>query len=486
MAFQTFELTNRRGCMRACPSPGVQVVFWVRPRRPGWRDGCPEASERKQRGGACLGERAPGARRSFEALWAEADAQTILRVSEDELRTTRTSSRRRAAHIVHTAKRIAVASRPPPISSQATSPSLARPSCPLGTSHWKTKGCTAWSKQYFVDRLVGQSVASGASGHQLKIERIETFDGDVELGNRKGKLITIYDVDMALEWVAVAQQGGEADDAAAGASSSSSSSSTAGATVVARGKIRFPEVSHEVEDQGDEYTWETTLDAGGDGEEKDRQAAYQAVKKDLVKMVLPVLHQFRATLVDTHARDLGHSDSPASSSGQATPATGGEPASAAPAKPAAASATTTKVSSSSSSSVKVSSEAVQLEGRNACSKDDLWDLLTNQARIPMWTRAPAQFVPLAGHDFSLFNGNVTGKVQSVSSPDELVLSWRPPTWQPADHFGTLKLTLSQQDEATLLRIHLTGVPEGEEESSKKALDEFYLNGLRRLGLGTMI
>lgn len=100
--------------------------------------------------------------------------------------------------------------------------------------------------------------------------------------------------------------------------------------------------------------------------------------------------------------------------------------------------------------------------------------------------AAPQFVPLPSHSFSLFNGNVTGTVTSVSSPNELVMDWRPPTWQPADHFGTLKLSLHQEDEATLLRIKLTGVPEGEEENSKKALDEFYLNGLRRLGLGSMI
>lgn len=66
------------------------------------------------------------------------------------------------------------------------------------------------------------------------------------------------------------------------------------------------------------------------------------------------------------------------------------------------------------------------------------------------------------------------------------MSWRPPTWQPADHYGTLKLSFVQQDESTLLKINLTGVPESEEESAKSALDEFYLNGLRRLGLGSMI
>lgn len=314
---------------------------------------------------------------------------------------------------------------------------------------------------------MGQSISLPASGHEVKIERLDTFDGDVELGNRKGKLITIYDVDMSLQWVA------------AESSSSSSSSST-----VAKGKIRFPEVSHEIEDQGDDYTWETTLDSdSGEGEEKDRQAAYQGVKKELVQKILPVIKAFRSTLVDVHARDLGHSDSPASSSGQATPAEASAPAAAAPAasKPAAPATSTT-----SSSSVKVSSDPVELEGVQACAKEDLWDLLTNQARIPMWTRAPAEFVPLPDHKFALFNGNVTGEVESVSSPNSIVLSWRPPTWQPKDHYGTLKLSLSQQDDGTLLRIHLTGVPEGEEESSKKALEEFYLNGLKRLGLGTMI
>jgi activator of HSP90 ATPase len=95
-------------------------------------------------------------------------------------------------------------------------------------------------------------------------------------------------------------------------------------------------------------------------------------------------------------------------------------------------------------------------------------------------------VPLPDHPFSLFNGNVTGKVISATSPSELVMSWRPPTWQPADHYGTLKLSFVQQDESTLLKINLTGVPESEEESAKSALDEFYLNGLRRLGLGSMI
>lgn len=95
-------------------------------------------------------------------------------------------------------------------------------------------------------------------------------------------------------------------------------------------------------------------------------------------------------------------------------------------------------------------------------------------------------MPLPDHKFSLFNGNVTGKVISVSSPNEITSLWRPPTWEPSDHFGTLKLQLVEKDESTLLKIRLEGVPQGQEEASKRALEEFYLNGLRRLGLGSMI
>lgn len=253
-----------------------------------------------------------------------------------------------------------------------------RPLSPPSRSHWKTKGCTAWSKQYFTDRLVGQSFPDGGSGSStIEIQRLDTFDGDVELGNRKGKLITIYDVDMSLVWASV---------------------DTETKQTIAKGKLRFPEVSHEIEDQGDDYTWETTLHDKGDGDDesskdvddKARQAVYQKVKKDFVlKHVLPVIKAFRATLVDAHARDLGHEDS-ANNSGAATPtpppASSSSSAPAAPAsaaKPAVATPTT-------KSSVTVSSKPVEVEARQACGKEDLWDLLTNQVRIPMWTRAPAQ------------------------------------------------------------------------------------------------
>lgn len=234
--------------------------------------------------------------------------------------------------------------------------------------HWKTKGCTAWSKEYFTKNFLEQSLTLD-SGEVLKVTRLDSFEGDVELGNRKGKLITIYDLDVSLKW---------------------SASSKEAAEEVAGGKIRFPEISHEIEDQNDDYTWETELESEiGNGSRNDKDKIYQSVRKVFIeKQLLPILKSFRSTLIDTHARDLGHDESStASSSGTATPSQ--QPSSASSATKTTATSTV-KTTSTTKSKVAVSDEVIELEGNNACSKADLWDILTNQARIPMWTRSPAE------------------------------------------------------------------------------------------------
>ena len=103
--------------------------------------------------------------------------------------------------------------------------------------HWKTKNGYPFTKEYFTKNLVGTSydLTSPTAG-KVEIESMTEFEGDVELGNRKGKLITIYDCQLTLSWQGKLESGTEA-----------------------KGTILFPEVSHEIEDEGQEYrvsSWE--------------------------------------------------------------------------------------------------------------------------------------------------------------------------------------------------------------------------------------
>ncbi|KAI3626793.1 AHA1 [Malassezia furfur] len=316
--------------------------------------------------------------------------------------------------------------------------------------HWKTKGCTPWAKEWFTEKLVGKSASiPGEKDTSVSVERLSKFDGDVELGNRKGKLITIYDCSVTLNWTGASPDGDEV-----------------------RGTITFPEVSHEIEDNGENYRFETELSTGSSDAAR---TMYQTVRQTLAPELEKVLHDFRTNLIETHAKDLGHDDT---SSSTAAPSSG---AAGAAATPAASSAP----SKPKDEAVSTSSAALRATAQLAISQADLWDLLTNPARIPMWSKAPAQLWLNPGANFSLFGGNITGSVVSVDAPRKLVQSWRVPQW-PTNHYGTLTTELTQSEDSTKLELVLTGVPTGQEDTTQAGLENYYIRGLKSIGLGTLL
>ena len=91
--------------------------------------------------------------------------------------------------------------------------------------------------------------------------------------------------------------------------------------------------------------------------------------------------QFATAIIDVHGKDLTVSTEPSRSGTPANAPTPPVPAtvSAPPARAAPA------VKSESLNTTRVSVNATFM-----AAADDLFDLLTNEKRIPMWTRAPAQ------------------------------------------------------------------------------------------------
>jgi activator of HSP90 ATPase len=103
--------------------------------------------------------------------------------------------------------------------------------------------------------------------------------------------------------------------------------------------------------------------------------------------------EFPQALLDTHGKDLvvTTEDSTPSGSGTVTPSTGG-------AQPIAASKTGTSATSKAGSgttkgnqtAVVLNTSTVKVSSRFMASAEDLFGLLTDESRIPMWSRAPAQ------------------------------------------------------------------------------------------------
>lgn len=102
--------------------------------------------------------------------------------------------------------------------------------------HWKNKNVTTWAKEWFKQELTA-IVIEGPEGN-VAVSSVRIGDGDVELGQRKSKcafcsaynlhvngtfrLITIYDIPVALDWHGATSDGSEV-----------------------AGSLNIPEVSHE-------------------------------------------------------------------------------------------------------------------------------------------------------------------------------------------------------------------------------------------------
>jgi activator of HSP90 ATPase len=64
--------------------------------------------------------------------------------------------------------------------------------------HWVNKDVSGWTRQWLEDTLTKLEVQNGDV--KAKISKVQSMDGDVDVSQRKGKVITIFDVKLVLEY----------------------------------------------------------------------------------------------------------------------------------------------------------------------------------------------------------------------------------------------------------------------------------------------
>ena len=108
--------------------------------------------------------------------------------------------------------------------------------------HWVNKDVRPWAQDWLSSELVGLK-ASKDDGTSAEVSKVLSMDGDVDVSQRKGKVITIFDVRLQLEFtgkVPVKAEKAEGEEA-----------SEEGDTKDVSGTITIPEVAHDTEE--DEY-----------------------------------------------------------------------------------------------------------------------------------------------------------------------------------------------------------------------------------------
>ncbi|KAJ1912191.1 Co-chaperone [Tieghemiomyces parasiticus] len=311
----------------------------------------------------------------------------------------------------------------------------------VGNWHWTDKNCIKWAQTYFKDRLA--NVAVSHDGFNVTTEDVTSVTGDCDLNQRKGKIITIYDVEIKLNWSGTAPDGTEAS-----------------------GTIHIPEVAHDTESE--DFVFDVTVVA----ETPAKRAIKEVVRKQLAAALRERLGGFRADLIEAHRKDVYIEPDQLGVPARGGPIPALSSASAPKAEPATAAATTTTTPAPVTNTVTLD-ETIEFVTNAA----ELYTTLTDPARIALWTRARPQFEARVGGHFALFDGNVTGEVRALDPDRHLELTWRLASW-PSGHYSRVVMDLDQGDASVRLHLVQTGIPVGELDQTKRNWHQYYWQSIK--------
>ncbi|KAJ3341841.1 hypothetical protein HDU93_003962 [Gonapodya sp. JEL0774] len=286
-----------------------------------------------------------------------------------------------------------------------------------------SKNCTQWTSDYLKTNLKEVSV-EGADGTTAKVNTVTSVTGDVELNQRKGKLITIFDLAVNFSWEAQIPAGDKFT-----------------------GRVTFPECMNDQDTDDMEGQAQITIDGDAASDSKIRDL----IKKKLVPAVGKRIFQFQEDLIEFNRKDVyiekhdmvGH---------PVLPTHPGKSSSPSPAKSTPAS----------DSTVKGSTTTVVQTVEFVCAPEELYRALVDQSRVVVWTRGPARVDERVGGRYEVMGGNVSGEFKELTPNQRIVLSWRLSSWA-AGHLSTVTIDLERLDGSTKLKLVQTGVPIGEKD-----------------------
>jgi len=331
--------------------------------------------------------------------------------------------------------------------------------------HWVNKDVSTWTKDYLSNDLVG--LKAEKNGVSVQVSKVLSMDGDVDVSQRKGKVITIFDVRLQLEWTGKVpvKEKNEAEEEVDGSKDVS-------------GTITVPEVAHDTEE--DEYVFEVELYSSS----SEKEPAKDLVRKELTAQLRKHLQKIAPALIAEHGKDIQHAPGANPSANFTAPRTLQNSG-----VGSAKSATSmTTAQNAAGSKVNVTTLSDQQEFRTTA--EQLYETFTDPQRITAFTRGPPKVFEGAreGGKFEIFGGNVSGEYVKLTKPTYIEQKWRLAQW-PTGHYSTLKIKFEQNDvdAVTIMRVDWEGVPIGQEEPTKRNWDEYYVRSIKTtFGFGTIL
>ncbi|CAH2352083.1 hsp90 co-chaperone Aha1p [[Candida] railenensis] len=338
--------------------------------------------------------------------------------------------------------------------------------------HWVDKNCIDWTRNYFNEKLVKLSAEDESK--TVEVASVSSIEGDVEVCQRKGKVISLFDLKVTLDITGFAIDASKEEGSF-------------------KGSIVVPELAYDSE--ADDLQFDISIY----NEDSTNQGMRVITKNKLVPKLREILAGFGSDLIKTHSSDIQLSSDKVNSqftkSNQESNSAKAAAGAAAPTASVAAPTASKTVASTPSSTKPASSvpryntATLHLEPTFNTSAEQLYITLLDQARIAAWSRSAPQidaFPPKEGSTFKLFGGSVSGKILKLVPNEQITQLWRLEDWRDG-HFATLDIQLVQGPSETKMVVKWSGIPVGEEDRVRGNFENYYIRSIKiTFGFGAVL
>jgi activator of HSP90 ATPase len=322
--------------------------------------------------------------------------------------------------------------------------------------HWVDKNCIVWARAYFDEKLKTISGTDETTKTDVEITNVKSLTGDCEVCQRKGKVISLFDMALEINY----------------------ESSTGH-----KGTISIPEIMYDTEPDGFQFNLDHQVDEPSRG----------VIKSKIIPQIRQILEDFGPTLINVHGSDIQVDESQVMS----TFTKGNQNLSYM--KPVVKEKTTfnksaegEKKNTDTKSSLpayaqKYNTANLKLSTEYNTTAEQLYLTLLDPQRVAMWTRsAPMGIEPRVGAEFKLFGGGVEGKITRLVENKEIEMLWRLSSWKEG-HYVKVTFKLNQGQSETIMDVDMNGVPIGDEELVENNFRDKYFRAIKiTFGFGAVL
>jgi len=322
--------------------------------------------------------------------------------------------------------------------------------------HWTEKNATPWSENLWKELLTSLKLQDDVVG-DVKITELSKFDGDVTLSNRKGKVITYFEIVLEAKWEAKHENGEDK----------------------ASGTLTIPNLSEE-NDPGDIEVTVTVKKSTPYGTK-----AKDFIRKQGLDKIQGSYAEFRERLMDEYSVGMIKTKTTANKSdGNA----------AAAAKVSVAVAKTEKHADMGKGSAPSGSAAAPTESTSSlsheedieCGCDNLYAVFTVRERFSVFTQSNCEVEPVLGKEISLCNGYLTGKFLELDENKKIVMELRQNNWaEGVVSKVTIEFKFKPNDGCTKVVFTQTGVPKSKIDECAQRWKEWCIRIRRTFGYGSI-